>query len=1002
MLMCVPLTSFGADYWQQEVHTIMDVELDDVNHKVKGNIEITYINNSPNSLDTIFILLYPNAYKSIRTDFARQQLENKSTDFYYAGKEDKGSITGLDFSVNGSQATWALMKGRIDVGYVVLPSPLAPGGEVRISTPFVTKFPKVFSRLGHEGQFYAATQWFPKPAVYDVDGWHPYPYLDQGEFYYEYGSYDVSITLPDNYQVGATGELQNQEEIDRMNRLARETRDELAAGKIDSTLFKSVQSSPTNKTLRFKAEMVHDFAWFAGKQLRVLTGSVKLPNSGREVTTWTLFPANEMMNWKNSVDFVNEGVLYYSKWVGDYPYSQCTAVGGPLSAGGGMEYPMVTIIDGGFSGTTLEQVIVHEVGHNWFQGILGTNERLYPWMDEGINSYYEQRTMETAQYQHPSTPGERLLNLIPDEGTLNDRLVQHLERLNVHQPLSTRSEDLLYINYGLIIYQKGADMMKWLEGYLGQSTFDKCMQAYFEKWKFKHPSPKAMQEVMEECSGKDLSWFFEGVVPTANSIDLEIRSYGEGKTVVRNHTGIPVPFPISSVRNGQVIETKWFEGFPGEEAELSHDFGEFDLLVIDWQNYIPEVTKSNNRLKSSGICKRSEPLEIKMLAGFDDPSKKRVYYLPILSYNEQDRSLYGLGLHNMGIPIKKFEWSLMPMFSTRAKDLTGLASINYTITPKKGIQFIRLNAKAKHFNTSTFLNDRQGDDLQGFYQVSPSITMQLKKKRARSTQTHEFKVQTDLVKQEIFNYSVADSSFKSAENNYYVNRFNYMYANKKTLNPLFMGLEIEQGNNYAKLLTDFKFFFNIPNQKRGIELRFFTGSFLYNNMTIADTDQPTPADVLIRTGGITGDDDYANRGFWFSRRFSGSNIGWMNQMISLREGGLKVRNAAFPEGKSNEWVISVNAKAGLPLPIPVSVFVDVATFSGAGNISPTSEVLMFNGGVLIPIVNNVVEVYLPIFASNDIKTFWNGQPSWGERITFMIDFEQIDPIKIRNNLHTLF
>ena len=197
------------NYWQQQVNYTIDVSLDDKEHTLRGFEKIEYINNSPDTLRFIWIHLWPNAYKNDKTAYSDQLLENSSTKFYFSGKDQKGYINRLDFKVNNVTVVVEDHPQHIDIVKLLLPAPLAPGQKVLITTPFHIKLPYNFSRGGHDGQSYQATQWYPKPAVYDKTGWHPMPYLDQGEFYSEFGSFDVSImfliimwwVLPVNYKM---------------------------------------------------------------------------------------------------------------------------------------------------------------------------------------------------------------------------------------------------------------------------------------------------------------------------------------------------------------------------------------------------------------------------------------------------------------------------------------------------------------------------------------------------------------------------------------------------------------------------------------------------------------------------------------------------------------------------------------------------------------------------------------------------------------------------------
>ncbi|MBP6721912.1 MAG: M1 family peptidase, partial [Bacteroidia bacterium] len=185
-----------TDYFQQEIVYKINVRLDDNLHFLHANEEFTYTNRSQDTLDTLFIHLWPNAYKDETSAFARQKLEDGDLKFHDAASEDRGFIDSLNFTVDGKPATWSNWQGNPDIAQLALPSPLLPGGKIVVATPFRVKIPISFSRLGHVGQQFQLCQWYPKPAVYDLEGWHPMPYLDQGEFYSEFGTFDVKITLP--------------------------------------------------------------------------------------------------------------------------------------------------------------------------------------------------------------------------------------------------------------------------------------------------------------------------------------------------------------------------------------------------------------------------------------------------------------------------------------------------------------------------------------------------------------------------------------------------------------------------------------------------------------------------------------------------------------------------------------------------------------------------------------------------------------------------------------
>jgi len=214
LICCCTLFSASAQtgYWQQELQYKISVKLNDHDQSLDAFESIQYTNHSPDTLLFIWFHLWPNAFKNDRTAFSEQMLQNGDTKFYFGGRDYRGYINRLDFRVDEVSARTEDHPQDIDVIKLILPKPLPPGHSTTITTPFHVQLPEISSRGGHVGQSYQITQWYPKPAVYDQKGWHPMPYLDQGEFYGEFGSFDVEITVPKNYVVAATGDLQDEKE----------------------------------------------------------------------------------------------------------------------------------------------------------------------------------------------------------------------------------------------------------------------------------------------------------------------------------------------------------------------------------------------------------------------------------------------------------------------------------------------------------------------------------------------------------------------------------------------------------------------------------------------------------------------------------------------------------------------------------------------------------------------------------------------------------------------
>ncbi len=503
----------STTYWQQNVNYTIDVSLNDVEHTLDGFVKMDYKNNSPDTLHFIWFHVWPNAFKNDKTAYTDQALQNGSTAFYFSNTEKRGYINRLDFKVNGSVAKTEDHPQHQDIIKLILEEPLAPGATAKIETPFHTKLPYNYSRGGHVDQSYQITQWYPKPAVYDRKGWHAMPYLDQGEFYAEFGNYDVQITLPENYLVASTGELQNDSEKQWLKsrkpfyREPKPKKQPFPKKKTEDEEDYYPVSSKKTKTLKFIQNNVHDFAWFADKTFTLKSDTLKLP-SGKIILASAFYYSENAENWKNSIAMIKRAILTKSQWLGEYPYNVVTVVDG--GNGGGMEYPTITLLDDGGSEKLLDFVINHEVGHNWFEAILATNERKHPWMDEGMNTYYDNRYV---MQQYGSTDIELIQvnnafikKRMPDN--LQNTLLQTITGIKKDQPIETASEKFSGINYNMIAYVKTGDWMKLIEDKLGKESFDKCMRAYYQHWQFRHPYPEDFKQTMEDISGRNLDSVF--------------------------------------------------------------------------------------------------------------------------------------------------------------------------------------------------------------------------------------------------------------------------------------------------------------------------------------------------------------------------------------------------------------------------------------------------------------------------------------------------------------
>jgi len=502
-------TQAQKDYWQQQLRYDIKAELNDAEKSITGFETIVYKNNSSSTLNFIWFHIWANAYKNNSTALI-QQISNDASRSKKMKDFGTGSIDGLDFKINGQVAKTEAHSNPqyIDIIKLVLNTPLNPGDSITISTPFKVMLPPYFSRSGYADGEFMVCQWYPKPAVFDKDGWHEFPYLDMGEFYSEYASYNVNITVPSEYVVSATGTMQTKAELDEYKRIGTEN----AASRNNKPVLYNAVDKTAPKTLHYVADNVPDFAWFADKDFVIQYDTILL-EPGRIINAFSFYHNKRKTIWNNSMDYIKDGVKKYSHWIGNYDYPVVQVVEGPKNnSSGGMEYPMVTLITSpDAKAGTLDAVIAHEIGHNWFMSMLGSNERAHTWMDEGLNSYFQFR-YEAEKYRANSVFGDAIPSAIkelPADEFLRavysviSKSIPMQSAMDIPADKFPNSDE-----YGLISYVKTAVWMYMLEATVGWEKTQLAVQNYFNKWKYKHPQPADMQEAFEEALGGKLTAFF--------------------------------------------------------------------------------------------------------------------------------------------------------------------------------------------------------------------------------------------------------------------------------------------------------------------------------------------------------------------------------------------------------------------------------------------------------------------------------------------------------------
>lgn len=934
-------------YFQQKVDYNIKTELNQGNNTLSSFETINYTNNSPDTLDYIYFHLWANGYKNRKTALSKQMAFNGDGKLFFKAKKIGGYIDSLDFKTNGEKLNWEYDKKHIDICKVYLDKPLLPGKTVEITTPFYDKIPEDISRMGQADSTFQITQWYPKPAVYDVNGWHQMPYLNQGEFYSEFGDFDVYITVTKQTVVAATGNLNSPKEIEWLEEL-------------NLTQQKGFElenpASGNKKTLHYSEKNIHDFAWFCSEKYYVDIDSVITPNEGRKVTTWAMYTDKNYLTWKKATEYVNNAVKYYSEWVGDYPYNNCTAVEGALSAGGGMEYPTITVI----SSQSIETVIFHEVGHNWFYGLLGFNERRYPMLDEGINTFYDHRFSYEIKDAFPYFD---FGSVAKKKKIPNYKGMMQLEYMvpaffDMDQPLNLHSSDYSKITYGTIIYEKMPEALLYMQEYIGIEKFDAIMQSFYEEWKYKHPSPTNLETHFRNSTDKNLDWFFDGIIKTNGKIDSKIR-FRNNNIILKNKGDFAAPVNIVAYdKDKNPVDTIWVDPFE-KKMKIPMSKKDYSKFIIDPGFYTLDFNRYNNFARTTGIFRKYDKFKINFITSFMDYYDAKTGIIPFVFYDQTSKFQIGTIISNIKIPFKNFSYFLMPMYSFGFKELSGLMYMQYKTHGFNGFPSTTYSVGMDRF---AYTSPTQSFMPSLFKKLKLQIAFNLQNPNGSDKFSKEIKVSFTTIPREIFHSSGRFAAIYNIQ---------YSMQKKSKLRPMTFKLNLDMYEQTYKLWAEAKYKIHYTSFKDGLEIRVFSGSNVPINSTYGST-------------------DYKYDHFYWSRYrdFQNPNDGLLAHQFVDEYGGLTY----YYNSPDFFFVNAINIKTSIPK-VPILKFyynlVSSANFqNGIGFNVLDFQPAMFETGVLFDVLPGILGIYFPLYGSQKLMDYNNAiNDKWYSHFRFTFKIE---------------
>ena len=596
----------GPSYWQNAANYKINASLDTNTHIIKGDVEINYINNSPDDLKFLWLYLDQNIYKEdSRGSYTTTQAGGRWANPEFTKGSIVKNISVTDAANKTSTPEYTITDTRMQVW---LPQTLkAGGGKVKLKMNFEFKVPQYGTdRMGRlpskNGTVYEVAQWFPRMAVYDdLQGWNTLPYIGAGEFYLEYGDVEFNITAPASMIVVGGGELLNPQEVLTAEQLKRYNQ----AKNSDKTVMlrseqevKQASSRPAKSTLtwKFRLNDTRDVAWAASTAFVWDAAKINLPG-GKKSLAMSAYPVESIVKdgWQRSTEFTKASIEHYSEMWYAYPWPVAVNVAGIV---GGMEYPGIVFCSYKSAGADLWGVTDHEFGHAWFPMIVGTNERKYAWMDEGFNTFINgisSKKFNDGEFADQSYfPGDLTKYIFHDymDGLYN-------------QPDVIQQENL-----GIAAYLKPAVMLNALRDVvLGPERFDAAFREYIKRWAFKHPTPYDFFHTMENVSGEDLGWFWRSWIMNTWKLDQGVKgvSYvdkipSKGAFItIENLEKMPMPVIVQiKETNGKEHNLKlpvevWQRGATWTFKVPTTS--EIQDIILDPEKVLPDLNRTNNQWK---------------------------------------------------------------------------------------------------------------------------------------------------------------------------------------------------------------------------------------------------------------------------------------------------------------------------------------------------------------------------------------------------------------------
>lgn len=964
VFVCAQNLVLAQENFQQKVDHNIKVKLDPASKSLEGLSAVDYYNNSPDTLTTLVFHVWMNAFGDKNSSFARQQLRFQSKEFHFAHDSLLGFYERLLFKTDMEPLEFEYFKSgnniHKDIVVLHLKNPILPHSIQRIDIDFKIKLPHAFDRPGIKNNLFCMTQWYPKPAVYDKEGWHPMSYLSLGEFYSEFGDYRVEMEIPVSFSVASTG--------------------------TQNVSLSTIDIANRSRTQVYEANNVHDFAWFASEDYLPFQENLNL--NGRDIRI-NLFVRDDNDNWERAFKFADRALRFYSENLIEYPYRQLTIVEDGGDDVSGMEYPMITLLNFAEDDKYLDHLISHETGHQWFYSILAPNERVSAWIDEGLTSYFDEKYRKQYYSSVNIYDDEGLRKLYPESNyDIEKQFSCHLMRTGYMQSITASSDAKDPINYVVGNYVFAKEAWKFLEAYLGESDFSKALERIFKQRSHKHIDGPYLKQAFESVNSKNLDWFFDDYLNLEDMTDVSV-ALKNNQIIIHRQSSSNAPFRISYYdSNNKNVLNSWSESNGEKEQVLNIPKLDVKYVRINEGFNLREANVRNN----SSDNKAFDFPQVRMLNVLASSQNNTIGFLPHAFYNTVDGVMAGASFYSALMPQSSFRYVISPSYAFGTKDIRGAAFFEKDIKLSKGqSRKLTIGLGLKRYGFYSIPEEIIDEDLH-YSKINPSVTWHYGQDMFQFGSFyyryhHIYQRRADFVSEppefDYHNFKVHQLGWQHTRYGDLVKRTVKAELQYESYEPAPV---IKEHYLKMSLSWDGAIAYNAHDN---VYVRLFGSYFIDNSQreSNAFSNVFSRGSIALTSQGYT---DLTYEDFYIDRNGGADAV---SKQIHIRDGGFKnALGYAQNIGLSNDYLIACNLRMDMPFlrsDIRIRPYLDMALSSTKDLLGDDLKATFFYSGGLALEVDEGLGVYIPLVNSDALNQGYASSQIL-KRISFKIDLSRLN------------